>query len=153
MSNIPKFRAWHKHYKIMMRVSNIDYSYGQEIQSISLYDTTNESYDFLNEKELQEIELMQWTGLQVNGIDLYEGDIIFIERLDSFTSYNKCQVWFNNGAFNLVDIKQAPRSMGFDRVVVWENDKEYGIHDLMAWPITEIIGNIYSNPELLEVVA
>lgn len=83
-------------------------------------------------------ELMQYTGLKdKNGVEIYEGDIV------------KCKVYaIDNETFEIDDIGE----------VVYDDDccayfiqfNEGYIHLTSAWNL-EVIGNIYENPELLEV--
>lgn len=126
---IPKFRAWLKNENKMMEVRVIDWN--------------NEVVDLFNphiEIPLDKIELMQSTGLlDKNGKEIFEGDII---------RYN----------IDVVDIKRHP-TLGFYTVL---DGREGFFGDGMSIDdfeedakefskTAEIIGNIYENPEMLEV--
>lgn len=130
---IPKFRAWDKETQTMLDVSLIDFN-----KSVLV----GEHWDFgeTNFIKFDDINLMQSTGLfDKNGKEIFEGDII------------------TNGS-SIVDVKSHP-TLGFYTVV---NDSErfFGSNtsikdfenDVEEFSsVTEIIGNIYENPELLEV--
>lgn len=98
-------------------------------------------------------ELMQFTGLtDADGKEIYEDDIIQIDRLDSFPSFNIGHVVFHHGAFRLLDKKEAPKIWGFHNIVECTDDKKYGIHHLTDWTILKVLGNLHENPELLDEV-
>ncbi len=131
---IPKFRAWHKGFKIMSEVNLIDI----KSQQVLLQDA-NGCYDF------EQIELMQSSGLQdTNGEDIYEGDIISYNSLnllalmgDSISPILKHTVLFEHGMFgvkygHLPDIEPLARCAKYNEGTL------------------SVIGNIYENPELLE---
>jgi hypothetical protein len=78
-----------------------------------------------NLEDLSVWELMQYTGLKdKNGVEIYEGDILHLELDDINAS-----VKFERGMFCLSIFSDTPL-----------NEFNYG---------NEVIGNIYSNPELL----
>ena len=74
--------------------------------------------------------LMQYTGLHdKNGKEIYEGDI-----LKSIQWNNIYLVKYIGTAFYLC----RKRNKGFNKITTWNNTEK-----------SEIIGNIYDNPELL----
>lgn len=122
---IPKFRAWDKETKTMNGMAEIYRNRNQEIE--------------LRPRD-EKIFLMQSTGLlDKNGKEIFEGDII------------------TNGEA-VVDVKNHP-TLGFYTVVndverffgsnTSIKDFENDVEEFSS--VTEIIGNIYENPELLEV--
>ena len=134
---IPKFRAWLKKEKRMFfsdDILAIDYE-NEEIVTQQVYfenglpdDRDIYCYDF------DEIELMQSTGLKdKNGKEVFIGDII------------KC----TRGCLHEVYIEKEYGGTYFGGMpAVYLKDLREGY----AWTEhEEIIGNIYENPELLEV--
>lgn len=128
-----KFRAWHKEKKKMLsygELFNIDCS--GEYPFLAL--AAGHYEDCI---EPLKVELMQYTGLQdTNGVDIYEGDIINAEYRNEW-SVEKIYgnvMFSDNGCFYLS---------------VTEN--EGVIFPLLCEDTIEVIGNIYENPELLEV--
>lgn len=123
---IPKYRAWDKETKTMNGMAEIYRNRNQEIE--------------LRPRD-EDIILMLSVGLKdKNGKEIFEGDII---------RYN----------IDVVDIKRHP-TLGFYTVL---DGKEGFFGDGMSIDdfeedakefskTAEIIGNIYENPELLEVV-
>ena len=122
---IPKFRAWDKETKTMNGMAEIYRNRNQEIE--------------LHPRD-ENIILMQSTGLKdKNGKEIFEGDIITNgmdivdvrnhETLGFYTLVNGREVFFGHGT----------------SIEEFEEDIE-GFSE-----IAEIIGNIYENPELLEV--
>ena len=130
---IPKFRAWEKETQTMLDVSLIDFKKSVLVGEHWDFGETN----FIN---FDDIHLMQSTGLKdKNGKEIFEGDII---------RYN----------IDVVDIKRHP-TLGFYTVL---DGREGFFGDGMSIDdfeedakefskTAEIIGNIYENPELLEV--
>ena len=128
-----KFRAWHKEKKKMLsygELFNIDCS--GEYPFLAL--AAGHYEDCI---EPLKVELMQYTGLQdKNGVDIYEGDIIDAEYRNEW-SVEKIYgnvMFHNSGSFC---------------VSVSKNDCI--IFPLLCESTIEVIGNIYENPELLEV--
>lgn len=122
---IPKYRAWDKETKTMNGMAEIYRNRNQEIE--------------LRPRD-ENIILMQSTGLKdKNGKEIFEGDII---------RYN----------IDVVDIKRHP-TLGF-YTVLYGREAFFGDgmsiddfeEDVKEFSKTaEMIGNIYENPELLEV--
>ncbi|HAA6883795.1 TPA_asm: hypothetical protein GHH03_11615 [Listeria monocytogenes] len=80
----------------------------------------------------------QFTGLKdKNGKKIFEGDIVEIIEIDAFGNLDwnrlKGKVMFSEGAWLVTD-------SGSFAISLWSEINEF-----------EIIGNIYENPELLEV--
>ena len=107
-----KFRAWDEKNKIML--AGID--------------------PFAQDKT--KVKIMQFTGLKdKNGKEIYEGDILTIERgLIGKKVSVICQVKWNviEGSFELISIE----------------DNSLGYMDELG--VCEVVGNIYENPELLK---
>ena len=139
-----KFRAWHKHSRIMADVINIKFQYKEITLDVPTdkinpdwvcwWHATNVNFD--------EIELMQYTGLKdKNGKEIYEGDICRWRDLETF-----------NGEI-IEDIF----------VVIWNNEKlawytqnldsnfGYDLYEYTDDRDLEVIGNIYENADLLGV--
>lgn len=129
----PKFRAWHKEYKIMFEVSGIYWF--QDTYNITC-DSVDDDFEF-DEKE---IKLMQWTGQQdKNGKDIYEGDIITL--VYSGVVYTGSVEWDSSTA--------SFRDCYFDEYL----EKEKDILDIEYYKHCIIIGNIYENSELLTTLS
>lgn len=131
---IPKFRVWLPDPDVerMLRVKALVFEH-DKTRCVCGY-----AYDFYLEDE--DAILMQSTGLKdKNGKEIFEGDII---------RYN----------IDVVDIKRHP-TLGFYTVLDGRegffgdgmsiDDFEEGAKEFSK--TAEIIGNIYENPELLEV--
>lgn len=122
-----KFRAWDTLLDTMLGMKEIERS-GMNL--------------FVLCEGVEIVKLMQWTGLKdKNGREIYEDDILhyFVEEYPGGhyrEREEKRRVTFSDGCFWLVS----------------ENgdDPLYAVH--AADDELEIIGNIYENPELLEVV-
>ena len=130
---IPKYIVWDKETQIMLDVPLIDFKKRGVVGEHWGFGETN----FIS---FDDIELMQSTGLKdKNGKEIFEGDII------------------TNG-ISIVDVKSHP-TLGFYTVVngvesffgsnTSIKDFENDVEEFSS--VIEIIGNIYENPELLEV--
>lgn len=133
---IPKFRAWHKELGRMMSISDMWFNV-DSLGEIGLNDAVMNDYITVSPDE---IELMQSTGLfDKNGQEIFEGDIITNgidivdvrnhETLGFYTLVNGREVFFGHRT----SIEEFEEDIdGFTEIV-------------------EILGNIYENPDLLEV--
>ena len=126
---VPKFRALDRLTGKMFPVGIIDYS----IQSVYI----EEPNGMYCERDFDDIELMQFTGLKdINGKEVYEGDIIKdSEDFIAQVVYDKEYAGFglNYQPFDLVD----GLSVTFEEL---KNEYRNAF---------EVIGNKYENPELL----
>lgn len=115
-----KFRAWDKENEEMYDVAMIDVETGEVAY-------TDHPTGYNADALLEQVELMQYTGLKdKNGKEIYEGDVIKAES-------RLWQADFKDGCFVGVDFKN----------VAWDELVNIGYGE------TEVIGNIYENPELL----
>ena len=134
-----KFRAWDKKRKVMFKVRAIDMDdsgrCGQRIED-------GEPLRFIDRKD---VELMQYTGLKdSHGIEIYEGDVVKI--IDE--NYTSLIMW-EHGAWCIYH----PYRKHFDINCGFTEEREhigFGYWTKKALKNTEVIGNIYENPELKE---
>ena len=125
---IPRYRAWNKNLKTMYEVDDImSIDFGKsEISVKTLFFGKFSYYD------LDDIVFMQSTGLiDKDGKEIFEGDILGTEDglLNGVVNFNTdLGMWTNS----------LIRYNNFERLCNIADSRE-------------IIGNIYSNPELLEV--
>ena len=122
---IPKFRAWDKTYKKMYEVDEIHWNCGE-------FDFIGDAITF--KRGADEVELMQSTGLHdKNGKEVFVGDII------------KCTRGCLHGVY--LEKEYGGTYIGGMPAIYLK-----GIREGYAWTGDEvIIGNVYQNPELLEV--
>jgi uncharacterized phage protein (TIGR01671 family) len=127
-----KFRAWVLDKKEMLDVDSINYGsrgYGKQLLSIDTFHNKKVPY--------HSFTLLQYTGLKdKNGVNIYEGDIVKVE-------YGIGKVVFYSAMF----------------MIEWVDDKDANMESLAYSNVgyrlghiredLEVIGNIYSNPELL----
>ena len=134
MSREIKFRAWLKEEKKMVNVETIDFS-EKSIQ----YLEKNEIIDayLLRTKFLEDVELMQYTGLDdKNGIEIYEGDIL------------KYKFPYDRRLKHVSLVKFIETEASFGLKDIYGN--EIPLYRITANNYFEVIGNIYENKNLLE---
>ncbi|WP_195611850.1 YopX family protein [Streptococcus australis] len=126
---IPKFRAWHKTWEEMGKVKRIRFEDDGNVTTVLFI-----GKDLGVNAKIDEFELMQSTGLHdKNGKEVFVGDII------------KC----TSGCPHEVYLEKE-----YGGTYVGGMPAIYlkGIREGYAWTgAEEILGNIYENPELLEV--
>ena len=125
---IPRFRAWDKIRKTMYEVDDImSIDFGKsEISVKTLFFERTNYYKF------DDIVLMQSTGLtDKNGKEIFEGDILDSE--DGFTT-------------GVVEFR-SDLGMFVSTWIKYNNFEQL----CNAHGLVKVIGNIYENPELLEV--
>lgn len=135
---IPKYRAWYVLAEEMINEILMISFVRKEIIGKFSDGSTSVPLKFEDKRNGEDVILMQSTGLKdKNGKEIFEGDILAIETDEGILNVNI--FW---------DSKHA--------LFMFES-KKYNEEDLLAelvedntYPF-EIAGNIYENPELLEV--
>ncbi|MCF4964644.1 hypothetical protein H8S88_04725 [Streptococcus sp. GS001] len=140
---IPKFRAWTKIGKRMFfsdDILAIDYENKEIVAQQVCFESGLAVERDIYCCDFDELELMQSTGLfDKNGKEIFEGDVIAIEVDDTETPIN-ARVFQNS-------------KIGVLMFHVFEDNEDVPMVELLEDNSVafEIIGNIYENPELLEV--
>ncbi|MCD4996030.1 YopX family protein [Enterococcus gallinarum] len=132
---LPKFRAWDKEENLWIRVASLVFDEEGEMWYLGpVMDDFNPVY---YENELGKTwEIMQSTGLKdKNGVEIFEGDIV-VNQYDNvgYVAYLQQEAGF------VVVLKKSDYRLGH------RNTGE-------SYDVTtnhKVIGNIHSNPELLE---
>ena len=127
---ILKFRAWHNELGRMMSIKNIWFQ-DSRLEELELNDAVMNDYITAYPDE---IELMQSTGLCTKeGTEVFEGDILHHQIQTEYTfivKYDKDKGrWYGDGLSRTYRIDITKEFLQYYKV----------------------IGNIYENPELLEV--
>ena len=130
------YRAWLKEEKKMVNVETIDFS-EKSIQ----YLEKNEIIDayLLRTKFLEDVEIMQYTGLKdKNGKEIYEGDIL------------KYKFPYDRRLKHVSLVKFIETEASFGLKDIYGN--EIPLYRITANNYFEVVGNIYENPELLNLL-
>lgn len=126
---IPKYRAWNKTWEEMGRVKRIRFGDDGNVTTVLFI-----GKDLGVNAKIDDFELMQSTGLHdKNGKEVFVGDIIKCTRGCPHEVYLEKEY---GGTY--VGSMPAIYLKGIREGYAWTGDEE-------------IIGNIYENPELLEV--
>ena len=153
-----KFRAWQKYHKQMLDVTNIGFRDG-EIYSLTVEYTEGTIPRFVTYSKDDDkfwldddcIKLMQYTGLKdKNDKEIYEGDILsggkkydkcYGTPIIKIGNYDECKELFDEDFCEL----------SYTGVYFEFNDNTFAGIDYTCISNFEVIGNIYENPELLEI--
>ena len=137
-----KFRAWHLKDQFMYHVDTLEFPVG----GIRWYGPgvglgmchANPGYNW-EENSI----LMQFTGLRdKNGTEIYEGDIIRMNVKYKNIFWKVVHEWYG-WAFQRID-RPEWKPVSFSMAIGIRTKRE------IEYCKTEVIGNIYENPEMLE---
>jgi uncharacterized phage protein (TIGR01671 family) len=135
------FRVWFKRESRWLKDSEFKINANGTISSFGIY--TNQ----------EGLIRCDQTGLKdKNGKEVWEGDIVHVERNDSFPSYNQAIIVYeeNRGMFMLLYIKPTNPKGILAQVAITSEDRTRMFEQCTGWEI-EVIGNEYEHPELTEV--
>jgi uncharacterized phage protein (TIGR01671 family) len=134
-----KFRAWDKENRKIVPVVSLDYrTYDGKFSTVTLYDGENTAYSLF----FNAFELMQFTGLHdKNGREIYEGDIVAWNE-DELADMGERIIHYE-GKGQIVWVKE------FCHFGIEEIPKKLGHWSFSEDARYEVLGNIYSTPDLL----
>ncbi|NQP30707.1 hypothetical protein HO924_00520 [Streptococcus suis] len=142
---IPKFRAWDKENKKMLVVNDICNLFWEntffECYELVPDPKGKREYELINHRiDFEDCVLMQSTGLfsTFSEDELFEDDVIFWTYFDEFEDTGKARIVHRDGCWKLLDIKTGKEA--------WDS-----LFDCLENCTVFLSGNIYENPELLEV--
>lgn len=134
-----KFRAWDVENKEMLKQDDfVVCGQGNVFRMQHSPDITGEWSSEVNLEDDREYTLMQYTGLTINGHELWEGDVVYAcysrDEFNGVIVYDTKQTRFKVCPISLYKANAGNggwTGFGLSRVVM-------------------VLGNIYQNPELLE---
>lgn len=131
-----KFRAWHKTWEEMGKVKLIRFDDDGNVTTVLF-----EGKLLGVNAKIDEFEFMQSIGLKdKNGKEIFEGDIVTDGDVTSDIKYHQTLGFYMIGKYGF--------SVPFGQGVDVEYFEEFADHVSKTF---EVVGNIYENPELLEV--
>lgn len=133
-----KFRCWDTENKEMLKVQELDFE--DTFYSGRLSIRTDKYNDYF---DMEDMVLMQYTVLKdKNGKEIYEGDIVKSYFENGLGAENKCLIIYDEYlcAFMGQELRTKQQYL-FNEGNPNKKDKQL--------KYTEVIGNIYDNPELL----
>ena len=140
---IPKFRAWDIAHRRMFIVDSMDFRANGDVCRV--WELNRPGYEPPYLVNRSNCILMQFTGANdMNGTDIYEGDIIRKEECSSddmaFGHYG-----------SIGTVKYDVDVMGF--IVDSEDDGFYdNTGTIFSFDEIEVIGNVYENPDIIHEV-
>lgn len=121
-----KFRAWHKYQKRMLYDLYLDFQ-----GNIGIWNYEETEIKFIDRSDC--LILMQYTGLKdINGVEIYEGDLVAVADYANWEGLYKV-IWDEENLMYMLEDAFGDR----EKLCEFE---EYLVK-----------GNVYENPELLEV--
>lgn len=139
-----KFRAWHICKQIMCEVIRIDFKQG--IVTLDLETDDDEYYWMETDWSFSDVEIMQSTGLKdADDVEIYEGDIVK-------------RTYLFNGGLGETHTGEVVYDKEYAQYVIsrpqqYTEPKTEDLRNILSdKSVYRVIGNIYKNPELLEVV-
>ena len=137
---VPKFGAWNGYRKIMAdyvaAIQNGD-TLGTPSSVNVIVNGKNETWDIKNDH----VKLLQYTGVKdESDVDIYEGDIVRVSDVYGDLSYIDV-IWGGSDRYPAFDIKNHSKYYDSNALLSIVNG---------GFEIIEVIGNVHTNPELLE---
>jgi len=135
-NRIYRFRAWDKINKRMCRVKRIEWGIDDNFVVWIEWDEKDEHKEEL--RNSSRVDIMQYTGIKdKNGKEIYEGDIV------------KCRDYY--GA-RISDVRWSKEYGVFYCIKKHEHGcgRDSGKPLFITSRLTEVIGNVYENEELLK---
>nr|DAJ93902.1 MAG TPA: YopX protein [Caudoviricetes sp.] len=130
---IPKYRMWNRITSKLYHVTGL-YFDSKEVQY-------TDEFGILRFIKFENTILMQSTGLKdKNGKEIFEGDIVTDGDVTSDIKYHQTLGFYMIGEYGF--------SVPFGQGVDVEYFEEFADHVSKTF---EVVGNVYENPELLEV--